>query len=34
MRGFGKLKRLRNETASIQAAIDEELELIEPEDRA
>jgi hypothetical protein len=34
MQGFGGLKRLRGETARIQAAIDEEFETIETEDRA
>lgn len=34
MRGFGKLRRLRRETARIQARIDEAFEVIEPEDRA
>jgi hypothetical protein len=34
MRGFGKLRRLRKETARIQARIDEQFEVIEPEDRA
>ena len=34
MRGFGKLRRLRKETARIQASIDEQFEGIEPEDRA
>lgn len=34
MRGFGKLRRLRKETARIQARIDERFEAIEPEDRA
>ncbi|HEY5609263.1 MAG TPA: hypothetical protein VIM38_13110 [Alphaproteobacteria bacterium] len=33
MQGFGKLKRLRRETSRIQAAIDREFEIIEPEDR-
>lgn len=33
MQGFGKLKRLRRETARVQAAIDEEFEVVEPEDR-
>jgi len=33
MQGFGKLKRLRKETGRVQAAIDEEFEVIEPEDR-
>lgn len=32
MHGFGKLKRLHKETARVQAMIDEELEVIEPED--
>jgi hypothetical protein len=34
MQGFGKLRRLRAETARIQARIDETFEVIEPEDRA
>jgi hypothetical protein len=34
MTGFGKLRRLRKETARIQARIDEEFEVVEPEDRA
>jgi len=34
MQGFGKLRRLRKETALIQARIDEAFEVIEPEDRA
>jgi hypothetical protein len=34
MGGFGKLRRLRKETARIQARIDEVFEVIEPEDRA
>jgi hypothetical protein len=34
MQGFGKLHRLRKETARIQARIDEAFEAIEPEDRA
>jgi hypothetical protein len=34
MAGFGKLKRLRKETARIQALIDAEFEVVEPEDRA
>ena len=33
MQGFGKLKRLRRETVRVQAAIDREFEVIEPEDR-
>lgn len=33
MQGFGKLRRLRRETARVQAVIDEEFEIIEPEDR-
>ena len=32
MQGFGKLKRLRRETRRVQAAIDAEFEVIEPED--
>jgi hypothetical protein len=34
MQGFGKLRRLRNETSRIQARVDETFEVIEPEDRA
>jgi len=34
MAGFGKLRRLRKETQRIQARIDEQFEVIEPEDRA
>ncbi len=34
MKGFGKLKRLRGETARIQARIDTEFGGIEAEDRA
>jgi hypothetical protein len=34
MTGFGKLRRLRRETARIQARIEEEFEVLEPEDRA
>jgi len=34
MKGFGKLRRLRKETARVQARIDETFEQIEPEDRA
>ncbi len=34
MQGFGKLRRLRKETRRIQARIDEEFGVIEPEDRA
>ena len=33
MRGFGKLKGLRKETARIQTAIDEVFEAVEAEDR-
>lgn len=33
MQGFGKLRRLREETARIQERIDEAFEVIEPEDR-
>lgn len=33
MRGFGKLRRLRKETARVQSLIDKEFEVIEPEDR-
>jgi hypothetical protein len=34
MQGFGKLRRLRNETARVQARIESAFEEIEPEDRA
>ncbi len=34
MAGFGKLRRLRRETARVQARIDEQFEVVEPEDRA
>lgn len=34
MQGFGRLRRLRKETARIQARIDETFGVIEPEDRA
>ena len=34
MQGFGKLRRLRKETRRVQARIDEQFEVIEPEDRA
>ena len=34
MQGFGKLRRLRKETARIQARIDEAFDVVEPEDRA
>ena len=33
MQGFGKLRRLRKETTRVQSVIDEEFEVIEPEDR-
>lgn len=33
MQGFGKLRRLRKETARIQTRIDETFDVIEPEDR-
>jgi hypothetical protein len=33
MQGFGKLKRLHKETVRVQSAVDEEFEVIEPEDR-
>ncbi len=33
MSGFGQLKRLRRETAKIQARITETFEVIEPEDK-
>jgi hypothetical protein len=34
MAGFGKLRRLRKETARIRARIEDAFEIIEPEDRA
>ena len=34
MGGFGKLRRLRSETKRIQKKIDEEFDVVEPEDRA
>ncbi len=34
MQGFGKLRRLRDETRRIQARVDEAFEVVEPEDRA
>ena len=34
MNGFGKLRRLRKETARIQRAIDDAFEIIESEDRS
>jgi plasmid stability protein len=34
MAGFGKLKRLRKETARIQALVDTDLDVVEAEDRA
>ena len=33
MRGFGKLRRLHRESVRVQSRIDQEFELIEPEDR-
>lgn len=33
MRGFGKLRTLKKETAKLQARIDRAFETIEPEDR-
>jgi hypothetical protein len=33
MKGFGKLRKLRSETARIQKRVDETFEVIEPEDR-
>ena len=33
MKGFGKLKRLHKETLGVQAVIDSEFDVIEPEDR-
>ena len=34
MQGFGKLRRLRSETARVQERVDETFEVVEPEDRA
>ena len=34
MQGFGKLRRLRRETRRVQGRIDEQFEVVEPEDRA
>jgi len=33
MKGFGKLKRLHKETVRVQSVVDQEFEVIEPEDR-
>lgn len=33
MRGFGRLRPLRRETARIQRLIDQEFDVVEPEDR-
>jgi hypothetical protein len=33
MQGFGKLKHLHKETLRVQSIIDQEFEVIEPEDR-
>ena len=33
MKGFGQLRRLRRETARIQRVIEDEFEVVEPEDR-
>jgi hypothetical protein len=33
MRGFGQLRPLRRETARIQRVIEQEFEVVEPEDR-
>jgi len=33
MKGFGRLKRLHRETVRVQSVVDEEFEVIEPEDR-
>jgi hypothetical protein len=33
MRGFGKLRALRKDSAKIRARIDQQFEVIEPEDR-
>ena len=34
MQGFGKLGRLRNETRRVQTVIEQEFDVIEPEDRS
>jgi hypothetical protein len=34
MRGFGKLRRLRQETRRIQGSIEDAFEVVDPEDRA
>ena len=34
MEGFGKLRKLRKETARVRARIEKTFEVIEPEDRA
>jgi hypothetical protein len=33
MSGFGKLKRLHKETVRVQSIVDQEFDVIEPEDR-
>jgi hypothetical protein len=33
MQGFGKLRRLHKETVRVQSVIDNEFEVVEPEDR-
>jgi hypothetical protein len=33
MQGFGKLKRLHKETVRVQSVVDQEFDVIEPEDR-
>ena len=33
MQGFGKLRRLHKETVRLQSVVDQEFEVIEPEDR-
>jgi hypothetical protein len=33
MKGFGELRRLRRETVRIQRVIDQEFDVVEPEDR-
>ncbi len=33
MKGFGKLKRLHKETLHVQSVIDNEFEIVEPEDK-
>lgn len=33
MKGFGQLRRLRRETVRVQRVIDQEFDIVEPEDR-